>query len=59
MDRVGIFQAASHQLWTSIPFLMLFLVSFSWVGALSAAEALRLLFAPRAAAREAKAAGAN
>ncbi len=41
----GIFEAASNELWSSLPFLGLFFASYAWVGTLSAADALRPLFA--------------
>jgi hypothetical protein len=41
----GLFEAASNQMWGSLPFLTLFFASYAWVGTLSAADALRPLFA--------------
>lgn len=41
----GIVEAASNEMWSSLPFLGLFFVSYAWVGTLSAADALRPLFA--------------
>ncbi|MDZ4774034.1 MAG: glycosyltransferase [Planctomycetota bacterium] len=41
----GIFEAATNEMWGSLPFLLLFFVGFAWVGTLSAADALRPLFA--------------
>ena len=39
----GIFAAVEREAWTSLPFLLLFLVSFAWVGSLSLAGAMRTL----------------
>src|SRR4029079_8597631 len=44
----GIFEAASNQMWGSIPFLVLFFASFAWVGWLSLRDRLRPLFVRRA-----------
>jgi cellulose synthase/poly-beta-1,6-N-acetylglucosamine synthase-like glycosyltransferase len=43
----GLVEAASNQMWGSLPFLGLFFASYAWVGTLSAADALRPLFASR------------
>jgi cellulose synthase/poly-beta-1,6-N-acetylglucosamine synthase-like glycosyltransferase len=45
----GIWQAASHQLWGSLPFLGLFFASFAWVGGLSLRDKLRPLLTRRTA----------
>jgi len=43
----GIYAAIEREAWTSVPFLVLFFVSFAWVGSLSAADGLRVIFPRR------------
>jgi cellulose synthase/poly-beta-1,6-N-acetylglucosamine synthase-like glycosyltransferase len=37
----GIFEAVTHEMWATLPFLLLFFASFAWVGWLSLADKVR------------------
>lgn len=45
----GIFEAASNEMWGSLPFLFLFFASFAWVGTLSISDWVRPLFSAKSA----------